>query len=428
MALLIQFMKIANVYFLVVAVLQSIPSISPLSPFTAIAPLIFVLTVSMIREAFEDIARHKSDTELNSSHAVKIIDGDKESIISWADIEVGDIIKVRQNEPFPADLVMLGSAYDNGVCYIETGALDGEKNLKPKNALFETYAVFNQEHYDKNVELTVTAEPPSQALYQFTGSGELTFKNDEKRSFGFSAKQLLLRGAFLRNTEWIVGVVVYTGLDSKIMMNAEQGKVKTSDMEHTMNQYIIGVFILQVMCAVISCALALYWNKTNYDTLKNAQGEEVQVHKHWYLQETETASNIALLRFGTYFLLYNTMIPISLIVSLEMVKVAQSYFISNDEDMYVREKNRWPSVMTSTINEELGQVEYVFSDKTGTLTCNVMQFKLSVIGNTLYGECEGITDKVPDSNNINNNINNNVENHLNSDNAPQVSQPSPRVN
>ena len=78
------------------------------------------------------------------------------------------------------------------------------------------------------------------------------------------------------------------------------------------------------------------------------------------------------LRFFTYFILLNTMIPISLIVSLELVKMAQSYFISKDEDMYVKAKDRYPQVMTSTINEELGQVEYVFSDKTGTLTCNVM--------------------------------------------------------
>jgi phospholipid-transporting ATPase len=82
------------------------------------------------------------------------------------------------------------------------------------------------------------------------------------------------------------------------------------------------------------------------------------------------------------------MIPISLIVSLEFVKLFQAYFIEKDINLYVGERDKWAKVSTSSINEELGQVEYIFSDKTGTLTCNQMEFKYCIIGNTLYGDVE----------------------------------------
>lgn len=128
-----------------------------------------------------------------------------------------------------------------------------------------------------------------------------------------SAKQLLLRGAFLRNTEYVIGVVVYTGLDSKIMRNSGKSNQKSSEMEKTMNRYILGILILQLVTSFITALLGFFWNSHNLDS-------------HAYLRDenlTKKYGAQAILNFFTYFLLYNTMIPISLIVSLEMVKVAQ---------------------------------------------------------------------------------------------------------
>lgn len=140
------------------------------------------------------------------------------------------------------------------------------------------------------------------------------------------SKQLLLRGAFLRNTEWIIGMVVYTGLDTKIMRNAEASKIKQSDVEKKMNGYILNILYTQLILALFTSLLCLGWAFRNFSDEKN---------KHWYLEETSSPGVQAVLRFFTYFLLYNTMIPISLIVSMELVKVAQCYFITKDEEMYV---------------------------------------------------------------------------------------------
>lgn len=155
-------------------------------------------------------------------------------------------------------------------------------------------------------------------LYSFEGSLEfLEGDETQKKTLLLNAKSMLLRGAFLRNTEWVFGVVVYTGLDTKIMKNAEPSKVKFSDMELMMNQFITFIFFFQILLCVAGALLTLWWGYY--------YGKQ-----HWYIEDTNSASYNAMLRFFTYFILFNTMIPISLIVSLEIVKVVQAYFISND--------------------------------------------------------------------------------------------------
>lgn len=91
----------------------------------------------MIREGLEDYSRHKSDNEVNAMDC-KSLKAGKQNKYTWANVKVGDLILIEQDEMFPADILVLGSVYESGVCYIETSSLDGEKNLKPKSALSET--------------------------------------------------------------------------------------------------------------------------------------------------------------------------------------------------------------------------------------------------------------------------------------------------
>lgn len=184
---------------------------------------------------------------------------------------MGDILKIKQNQPFPADLICLCSSLENGACYIETGALDGEKNLKPKSALGQTTKHFSYTDgkFDPSLQIQVSAEKPNALLYNFEGGFKLPGSAD---SVLVDAKQLLLRGAFLRNTDWILGTVVYSGQDTKIMRNAEPHKAKSSDMEHKMNMYIIYIFFFQFSCSLASGLLNYFWNTQN---LKN----------HEYLRE-----------------------------------------------------------------------------------------------------------------------------------------------
>ncbi|CAD8148969.1 unnamed protein product [Paramecium pentaurelia] len=383
LSLLGQFRRYANIYFLFIAIIQSFPIISPLNPISAIAPLVFVLGLSMIREAMEDISRHKSDNEVNAMECTKIINN-KQVKTTWADVKVGDLLYISENEMFPADIIVLSSQFESGVCYIETSSLDGEKNLKPKSAIKETQTIFgfnetqsqNQMSQNNNQQFKAQGNPPSPALGDFEGS--IHFPNGTKKVL--NGKQLLLRGAFLRNTKFIVGVIVYTGEDTKIMRNAEPSRIKQSTIESTMNKLILGILGVQIIACALSAILSSWWLHKSFS-------------KHIYIIITEqNYTLLSAIAFFSFFLLYNTMIPISLVVSMEFVKVFQCYFINKDQDMYSQKRDKYAKAQTSTINEELGQVEYVFSDKTGTLTCNQMEFKYCIIGDILYGQNEKINN------------------------------------
>lgn len=128
-SLFIQFFRVANIYFLIIAIIQSIPIISPLSPYTAVLPLMFVLALSMIREGIEDYRRYKSDKKTNMATFSKLISKGNFEEIQSKDIKIGDILLVEEDDTFPADLVLLKSNTGPNA-YIQTSSLDGEKNYK----------------------------------------------------------------------------------------------------------------------------------------------------------------------------------------------------------------------------------------------------------------------------------------------------------
>ena len=134
-ALIIQFRRTANIYFLITAILQSIPAISPLNPISAIMPLVFILVVAIVREGIEDWARHKNDDKMNADSCMQIRGNGSREASTWAQIQVGDVLLLENNDIIPTDCILLSSSFNSGLCYIQTSSLDGEKNLKPKIAL-----------------------------------------------------------------------------------------------------------------------------------------------------------------------------------------------------------------------------------------------------------------------------------------------------
>ena len=364
-SLLEQFMRVMNVYFLATAVLQSIPEISPLNPFSAIAPLVFVLAVSMTREGVEDYMRYRSDKETNSV-LTQVYRGGKFCEVTSKEVNVGDLVLVRKNEVFPCDLIQLSCSSENGICYIETSSLDGEKALKPRYVLSPTRNLYKDSQFVRFYS-KVVCEQPNPQLYSFMGNIEV-----DNTQWPIGKNHILLAGSFLRNTEWTMGAAVYTGTDCKLRQNLSGRRFKQSRIEKQVNKFIILIVLLQVVLCGYSAVSAGMWTANEWDG-------------HWYLGDTDYEPWVqGVLNYFTYFLLLNTMIPISLIVSLEIVKVGQGLFMQFDQEMYSDVTDRACKVSSFSLNEELGMIGHVFSHKTGTLTCNKMEFKRLTIGLKSY--------------------------------------------
>jgi phospholipid-transporting ATPase len=228
--LLEQFSKYANVFFLLIALLQQIPNVSPTGRYTTLLPLIFVLCCSAVKEIIEDWKRHRADDQTNN-RLVQVIRNGSLVEIKWTEVVVGDMVKVENGRFFPADLILLASSEPMGMCYIETANLDGETNLKLRQASPAT-AEMTTVDLAKDIVGTLECEGPNNRLYNFVGNISIDRKGSKTP---LSGDQVLLRGAQLRNTQWIFGLVVYTGHESKLLQNATAAPIKRSNVDHMTN-------------------------------------------------------------------------------------------------------------------------------------------------------------------------------------------------
>uniref|UniRef100_A0A8B9TIG2 Phospholipid-transporting ATPase n=1 Tax=Anas platyrhynchos TaxID=8839 RepID=A0A8B9TIG2_ANAPL len=330
-----QFRRAANAFFLFIALLQQIPDVSPTGRYTTLVPLLFILAVAAVKEIIEDI------------------------------VAVGEVVKVTNGEHLPADLISLSSSEPQAMCYIETSNLDGETNLKIRQGLPLTSDIKDIESLMR-LSGRIECESPNRHLYDFVGNIRL----DGHGTVPLGSDQILLRGAQLRNTQWVHGIVVYTGHDTKLMQNSTSPPLKMSNVERITNIQILILFCILIAMSLVCSIGSAIWNRRHTE-------------RDWYL---DLNCNNFGLNFLTFIILFNNLIPISLLVTLEVVKFIQAYFINWDIDMHYEPTDTAAMARTSNLNEELGQVKYIFSDKTGTLTCNVMQFKKCTVAGVAYGQ------------------------------------------
>ncbi|NWV14313.1 AT8B2 ATPase, partial [Ptilonorhynchus violaceus] len=372
-----QFQEVANTYFLFLLILQLIPQISSLSWFTTIVPLVLVLTITAVKDATDDYFRHKSDNQVNNRQSQVLISGVLRQE-QWMNVRVGDIIKLENNQFVAADLLLLSSSEPHGLCYIETAELDGETNMKVRQAIPVTAELGDTSKLAR-FDGEVICEPPNNKLDKF--GGMLYWKENK---YPLSNQNMLLRGCVLRNTEWCFGLVIFAGPDTKLMQNSGRTKFKRTSIDRLMNTLVLWIFGFLVCMGVILAIGNAIW--------EHEVGVCFQIYLPWD-EGVHSAFFSGFLSFWSYIIILNTVVPISLYVShpphsVEVIRLGHSYFINWDKKMYCAKRRTPAEARTTTLNEELGQVEYIFSDKTGTLTQNIMVFSKCSVNRHSYGDVQ----------------------------------------
>ncbi|PAA62850.1 hypothetical protein BOX15_Mlig034607g1, partial [Macrostomum lignano] len=372
-----QFHRFANIYFVFIVVLNFMPEVSAFAKELSPIPVVFVLAVTAVKDAFENYRRYRSDQRINHSRCQVYRRSVRDYVPDeWRRLWPGDIVKLRANDVIPADILLLHSSDPAGLCYIETCNIDGETNLKQRHVMRGLeLKEFDPETFVHDVEVEV----PNTEIYKFDGTVRIRGADDNV--VAIHKENLILRGCTIRNTNSVEGMVIYAGRETKAMMNNRGPRFKRSKLERQINKDVIWcVIILFVLClfGAIGSGIWLHGFVKPESVIFLSLGNDTR----------STPVVQAFINFWTYIIILQAMIPLALYVTVEFVKLGQTVYINSDLDMYDPERDMPAECRALNITEDLGQIEYVFTDKTGTLTENKMEFKrCSVLGHD-YEYCQ----------------------------------------
>ena len=304
--------------------------------------------------------------------------------------------------------------------------IDNENNLKINNHIKKSLKL---EKEDIETEYEGNISEHTYYTRRLNSEGDTSFATlsniNEDKTVIVDNNNFLLRGCSLRQTESVLCFVVYAGKNTKIMQNSPGARAKTSSVEKRMNHQIKFIFFLQILLGLLASIFSLseiislgkdpapyiYKDKNdrpfdfeeyaskfnriisneNFNKIFGKNNESLFSMLKKFFKEIAPLFDLdvisfLLIKLGTWCVLLNNLVPISLLMTLELVKYFQGFFISWDIDIYDQRQRVTTKVQTSTLNEELGQIKYIFSDKTGTLTKNFMKFKRVSIGLKQYNE------------------------------------------
>ena len=416
-----QYVKPLSFYFLIMTALAFFPAISNGAPFTQLVPVILVLSVSVYRETSQESNRQREDKRTNSQTTHINRDG-RWVEVKWEDICVGDVVLVPGDKPSPADLVLVASSSPGNTAYIQTANLDGESNFKPRFGIDKAVITLDlmtckevgggtavPSEYGHRPEIIIHADTPRSDLDYFRGQavfhvsdalakkGQIYVEPLSDDSPGsivhgerppkpvkiqpievcdLSIKNFIPRESVIKGAEWIVGIVVYTGPDTKVLLGQDKPRYKVSKIDTMTNRLVLAILALELLTALLSAVRTF----------------GVLVEPRWWLfGSSQLLSRYdraieSLLSGLACLVLIAPMIPISMVVSLEIAKVFQAQFIELDVQI--------PGTKTPSqaLNDDLGQIGYVLSDKTGTLTSNELVLKKATIGSNVYDSLSDVGD------------------------------------
>ena len=367
-------------YFILIGILQTIPevSITREKP-TILLPFIFIFILTAIKDLFEDYKRFKSDTKENNSNIfINEFYDFRFKKDKWRNLFSGEIVKIFNGDVIPADCVLIKSSdvKINGG-YVETKNLDGETNLKKKDCVKIKKYVTDKELLTNIKKGRIEFEEENCNLEEFQG-----FLFLDNKKIELTEKNLLLRGCVLKNTKFVIAVVVYTGHKTKVMLNSVKAKGKKSSLDKKTGYFVYYTLILQICF----CSFASFY----YIIVLTIWKKEFEI---WLQFQSSELFLIFLKKFGNWTLIFGNFIPISLLITLESIKFFQAIRMTLDKDMEIISTNSKGekeiincTVQNSSLNEELGQVNHVFTDKTGTLTENKMLFSGIILNSEKFCE------------------------------------------
>ena len=354
-----QFKQFGNFFYLVMAISQFIPDIKVGFLFAYVSPLCVVVIVSLLKELIDDVNRRIQDLKTNSTKVTTIqfiknkknknsLKELKKIKKSYSNLKIGDIIELNKDEKVPADIIVLKTfnESEDSNTFIRTDQLDGETDWKLRKAPGITQKLNEAQILELNG--FINYEPPSKFIYNFEGF--ISIKNSE----GNIIKEAL----GLENTMWestilatqkIIGIVIYTGKETRARMNSSMPKIKLGIVDHELNMVTFYLFCIMLCAAMFLTLLKGYYSRMFFTFFK-------------------------------FIVLFCAIIPIALRVNLVISKTFFSVRINKDKSI--------PETIArnSTIPEELGRVSYIFSDKTGTLTKNEMIFKNIAMETDQFGQ------------------------------------------